>query len=473
MLHARSPHRPRPRCARRSPRPSLRIAQAAAALLLALGLLTACGDAPPVDERPFPGPIIVFDIDTLRADHLATYGYHRSTSPRINVLASESTRFEWAFSQAPNTGPSHASTFTSLYPSTHGVTYNGARLPDAATTLAEVLTEAGYRTAAFVDGGMMLPDFNIDQGFDTYVVNDWGGLYTAGPQILDWLHEHADEARFFLWIHTYDVHADYAAPEPFREHFTGGITPTPGFEPTAPALEAIRKSHFTPHPRQLSANDLAFTRARYDGCIRYVDAWIGRFLDAMEPRGLLDRATIVLMSDHGEEFQEHGSLQHEKLYATVTRIPLLIRPPGGMAPRVVPQVVRAIDLMPTLLDGAGLAAPEGMQGRSLLPLLRGETLRELPALSETTDFGHRRALTWNDRRLFVALENDGIELYDFRRDPLEQQNLASVEPARVAELVPIIQRWQDDVDRRGTPATDAPVLDDEALEQLRALGYVD
>ena len=133
----------------------------------------------------------------------------------------------------------------------------------------------------------------------------------------------------------------------------------------------------------MNAKDLAFTKARYDGEIRYADYWVGRILDQVRQLGLDRTATIILLSDHGEEFQEHGSVQHDRLYTTVTRIPLLIRPPGGTEGTVIDTVVQALDLMPTLLDGAGIEAPSGLQGRSLMPLLRGETLRDLPAISES------------------------------------------------------------------------------------------
>ncbi len=443
---------------------------------LVLTLTLACSEPPsaetPSAETPFSGPILVIDLDTLRADHLGCYGYHRPTSPRIDQLASESYRFEWAYAQAPDTAPSHSSTFTSLYPSVHGVSYNGARLPDAVTTMAEVFSDAGYLTAAFVDGGFMIPEFNLSQGFQHYAVSDWGGFYQFGQEAIDWITEHADE-KFFLWIHSYDVHADYYAPEPFRSFFIEGITPTPGFEPTVRELEVIRRSHFGPEPLQLNAEDLAFTRARYDGGIRYADYWVGRILDQVRQLGLDERATILLLSDHGEEFQEHGSVQHDRLYTTVTRIPLLLRPPGGIEGTVIDTVVQALDLMPTLLDGAGIDPPSGLQGRSLMPLLRGEPLRDLPAISESPYFGHRRAVALGEYRLLAARGNDRRELYRFRQDPLEQAELSATHPEIANDLYVLLERWQEAVDRRATGSAEMPALDAETIESLRALGYLD
>lgn len=439
-------------------------------ILLALGLGSACS-APPATDPMLPAPVVIFDIDTLRADHLGCYGYERPTSPRIDALASESFRFQWAFSQAHSTGPSQSSIFTGLYPSTHSLVYNGARLPNSITTLAEVFSDAGYRTAAFVDGGFMRPEFGLDQGFQHYETYDWKGLDTIGPRVIDWLRGHAEE-DFFLLIHTYDVHADYTAPEPFRSLFTEGITPTPGFEPTVKQLEVIRRSQATDKRLQLAPTDLAYAEARYDGGIRFADYWVGRILDELQALGLDRRATIVLLSDHGEAFQEQGSVEHDRLYAPVTRIPLMIRPPGGTQGKVIESVVQAMDIMPTLLEGAGLEVPSNLQGRSLLPFLRGETIREMPAFSESPYFGHRRGIVWGDHHLIGALENDRVELFDFRRDPLELQEISTEKPQVVSELYDLAKRWQDSLDHRGGPETEVPSLDEETVKSLQALGYL-
>lgn len=421
---------------------------------------------------PFPGPIVVIDIDTLRADHLGCYGYERATSPQIDTLAGESYRFEWVVSQAPDTGPSHGSMFTGLYPSTHGLNYNGARLPDSRTTLAEVFSQAGYRTAAFVDGGYMRKNFGLHQGFDTYEVFNWGGFYNTAPVIIDWLHDHADE-QFLLWIHSYDVHADYSSPEPFRSMFTGGMQPTPGFEPSVKELEKIRRSQWTSEPLQLNEADLAFTIARYDGGIRYADYWVGKFLETLRELGLDETATVVLLSDHGEAFQEHGTVQHDRLYLPVTRVPLLIRPPGGVFQETVSSLVEVMDIMPTLVEGAGLPVPPNLQAQSLLPLMRGETLREMPAFSENAGFGRGRAVALGDYHLIGALENDRLELFNFRRDPLEARNLVDEQPETAARLRGLTKSWQDSLDRRNSQPAEEATLDPETIENLKALGYLD
>lgn len=437
-------------------------------------LLLGCGSPGQQDpqELAFPGPIVMISIDTLRADHLSSYGYDRLTSPRIDTLAGESYLFQWTFSQAPSTGPSHASIFTGLYPSTHGLKHNGASLPDSATTLAEIFSQAGYLTTAFVDGGYMRPNFGLNQGFEAYNVYNWAGLDVIGPDVINWLHQHADD-NFMLLVHSYDVHADYLSPDPFRSLFTAGITPTPGFEPTVQQLETIRRSQWTDEPLQLNDADLAFAVARYDGGIRFADYWVGEIFDALQELGLDRTATIVLFSDHGEAFQEHGTVQHDRLYTPVARVPLLIRPPGGVFKEVIPSLVEVMDLMPTLVEGAGLAAPPDLQARSLLPLMRGETMRDRPVFSESPAFGNRRAVALGDYHLIGAVENDELELFEFRRDPLEQRDLAQEQPQVAARMRSLAKSWQDSLDRRGRPDAETPTLDVETLENLRALGYLD
>jgi arylsulfatase A-like enzyme len=439
-------------------------ARAALGLTLLAGSAAGCRNDLPRE----PHPIILVNIDTLGAKHLGTYGYPRETSPHIDAFAREAIRFEWAFSQAPNTPPSQTSILTGLYPSTHGMIQDDDRVPQEATTLAEALRASGFRTAAFVDGGYMAAAFGHDQGFEVYSDFKHTGLVEVGPAATRWIDERNSEP-FFVLIHTYDVHWPYAPPEPYRSMFLEGLEPpTPGFEPTGEVLETLRRARGA-----LPPNDLEYARARYDGGVRYVDDWFGGFLAHLRKRGLLDRATVVLISDHGEEFQEHGSVGHDRLYATVTRIPLLIRLPGGAADRVVPQIVESIDLMPTLLELAGTPPPAGLQGRSLLPLLRGTADWTPVAISESPFFGSRRALAAGDFRLFVTLDTGEVELYRFREDPDERRELAADHPQVVERLREGLGSWQRMVEGAGIHEGAAGELDPHALESLRSLGYVD
>ena len=442
--------------------------------LFAAACLTgaACTYSDPLPRRPHP--IIIVDVDTLRADHLGCYGYQRPTSPHIDAFAREAAFFGWAFSQAPNTPPSQTSILTGLYPSTHGMVFDEDRVSQEVVTLAEALAGHGYTTAGFHDGGYMREVFGIGQGFTTYDDNHSQGLKAIGPKAESWLREHADK-NFLLLIHTYDPHTPYAPPPPFDTIFMAGVpAPTPGFEPTTKQMNEVRLSKFTNHPLTLPPNDVAYAMALYDGEIRYVDEWFGGFWKVVCDLGLDRRATVVFLSDHGEEFQEHGSVMHEKLYATVTRIPFMIRLPGGRLARRVDAVVESVDLMPTLLELAGAPLPAGVQGSSLVPFLTGRPAAgPHAAFSESPFFGRSRAVAFGDHHLLLNLKTGATELYDVRNDPLEQDDIAASKPPVLEIMAGLLHSWEEEVasstvDRSGEPAP----LDEETLEQLRQLGYV-
>ena len=425
-------------------------------------------------------PVIILDIDTLRADHLGCYGYRRNTSPRIDELASQGTVFDWAFAQAPNTPPSQASILTSLYPRTHGRMTGKDRLPEEVTTLAEVMQAGGFTTAAFVDGGYMARHSGLSQGFDTYYSRPKGlkGLAALGPYVFDWIREHHEE-NFLLLVHTYDVHTPYDPPAPFREIFLKGLEPsTPGFEPDTKTMKGVMMRARRGDLNQLTAADIEYSRALYDGGIRYVDAWIGSFMELLSDNGLLETATIIVLSDHGEEFQEHGSVLHEKLYSTVTHIPLIIRPPGGMTARRVDQVVESIDVMPTILEMVGLDKPETpMEGASLYPFFGRRSVRRLeglgPAFGESPLFGGRVFVADGTHQMLQTRRTEVLELYDFHSDPTEQEDLSDRHPDIIGRLRSNIERFDQTSAETTKYLAGVRVVDDQDLEDLRALGYVE
>ena len=450
--------------------------------LLAILATVSCGPT-------FPDPtavraVIIVDVDTLRADHLSAYGYARPTSPNIDAFARRAVQFDWAFSQAPNTLPSQTSILTSLYPSTHLVLHDGDRLEPEVVTLAERFREAGFATGAFIDGGYMKSQFGLDQGFDTYFDINGGGLGVGESHISKWLAEQS-QGKFFLLIHTYDVHTPYAPREPFRSRFTGDLAaPTPGFEPTSEALESIRMSKYTAEPRSLADRDLEYSRALYDGEVALVDDWFGRFLRQLDDLGLADSTVVALVSDHGEEFQEHGSVLHEKLYRTVTHVPLVVFAPGARNGRRVGQTVETIDLAPTLLELAGVASPRageggegtaGMEGRSLVPWLAGEAPPPAPArlaFSESPFFGVQRAVSDDRLRLILTLESGRIELFRSREDPTEAQDLALASPDLARPLLHSLRLWSRERPPERMLRRDPVVLPEEVEKSLRALGYL-
>lgn len=442
-------------------------------VLVASVSLLAGGCAGPGDlsRTPIRG-IVVVDIDTLRADALSIYGNRRATSPNLDAFARSGVRFEWAFSQAPYTLPSQVSILTSLYPWSHGVVRDHDRLGPDATTMAELFRDAGWATGAFVDGGFLKAEYGVDQGFETFRDLNGGGVASLEAPVLDWLRSR-DERPFLLFVHTYDVHSPYDPGAELRAAFTAGLAdPSPGFEPTSERLEAVRASHWTEAPEILSDADIAFARALYDAEVAEVDAWFGRLLEFLDRQGLSEHTVIAVISDHGEEFQEHGSVLHEKLYSTVTRVPLLIRSPGGARGTSVSATVETVDLLPTLLDLAGIDAPTGLHGRSLAAsVTRGEEPEPRAALSYSPFYGEQRAIATATERLILTLAPVKPELYRYREDPFEARDLAAAQPERLAELTRDLRRRVAEHPPREL-AEELTERSPELEAQLRALGYL-
>lgn len=431
-----------------------------------------------IETRGLPN-IVLVSLDTLRADHLGVYGYARPTSPAIDRLAAESHVFDWAISQAPYTLPSHMSLLTSLYPSVHGVLGREDALPGERITLAEYLLARGYRTAAITDAGFVRAHFGFGQGFQRF--DEWRrSIADAVPLALSWLHGSAGDPPFFLFLHSYEVHSPYEAPAPFAGTFADPDYDG-GFEPIPSRLEAVRQAVRDGPPgttHGLTAADVAFLTDRYDEGILHADHWIGRLVEGLAARGLLEETWLILLSDHGEEFTEHGSVHHEKLYHTVTRVPLVLRPPGGADGRRIERVVELIDVTPTLLEIAGVTPRAPLQGRSLLPLLRGDDgdWRD-EAYSEFDRYERRRALTTAELHVLTSLAQGELEAYAFRRDPLEQRPLRGSELTRGARAADAaLREWIDLQARLARAAPEAGAgaePSEDTIHELRKLGYVE
>jgi arylsulfatase A-like enzyme len=442
--------------------------------LLSLFALGLGGCAQETETNPeSPPPVILIDIDTLRADHLGCYGYSRDTSPHLDAWSNEAVRFAWTFSQAPNTPPSQASILTSLYPTSHGRIADEEILADSVDTLAELFQRAGYATGAFVDGGLMAAEFGLDQGFDIYD-DAAGGLAAIDPKARAWLAEHKEQP-FFLLVHTYDVHSPYEnTPEPYRSRYLEGLElPEQEFRDKLTWLmEQRRMSQYSENPQRLTPVQVEYARALYDGGIRAMDDWLGDFFDFLKKEGVYDRALIAFVSDHGDAFEEHNTVFHERLYTPVTRVPMLVRfPEGRHGGGVIEEAVETLDLMPTLLAGAGLSLPEALHGQDLLPLIRGEEGHRELAVSESPFFGRRVALTTSEFRLIHTARGGASELYAYREDPLEQRDLAAERPEVVEQLQAGVESWEALVEAH-QHGGEVAKMKDSTIEQLRALGYL-
>ena len=297
--------------------------------------------------------VLLISIDTLRADHLGTYGYQRGTSPKIDAFANEAIVFENAFSQAPWTLPSHATMLTSLYPSVHRADTYSARLSPKVLTLPEILRENGYQTLAVTSHVLLTDLYGMDQGFARLRFN--GGLDAdrVTSQALDFLDGRNPNRPFFMLVHYFDVHADYGAPAPYGERFVD-----PAYSgPTTGARDNFYASAKTPEDR-------AHLVDLYDGEIAFTDEHVGQLIQGLTERGLFDETTVILTADHGEEFGEHGHFEHKTLYDNVLHVPLIIKPAGvDTEPARVQAPVALLDLTPTIL-AATLGDPAAGELRS-------------------------------------------------------------------------------------------------------------
>ncbi len=432
---------------RRAPR----IALALLVVLAAVGLLLARrSGVAPTGLGGAARNLLVVTLDTLRADHVGSYGYSAARTPRFDGLAARGLRFDRAATVVPLTLPAHSSLFTGTFPARHAVRDNGGYyLAQEHETLAEVLKARGFRTGGFISAFVLDSRWGIDQGFDRYFddfdlsqFDKQAGMdaiqrpgHETVDQALRWLAAER-ERPFFLWVHLYDPHTPYAAPVEYGAQF----------------------------PRTLTG--------AYDAEIAYADAQLGRVLDALEADGRLGRTAVAVLGDHGEMLGEHGELTHGFfIYDAVVRIPLVVAAPG-LAPRVVRDQVRIVDLMPTLLELLGVPSAPAVQGTSLLPLARGERLN-LTALSESWfprfHYGWSELQAIQDER-FKLIRAPRRELYDLVRDPLETADLAASDPRRVETLERALERMLTASGGGGTPKAPEAV-DSETAERLEALGY--
>ncbi|HPJ72284.1 MAG TPA: sulfatase, partial [bacterium] len=341
-----------PAPSRRSSRPAFRIFILAVVPALAL----ACGRRHGREEdRP---NLLLISVDTLRADRLGSYGYRRDTSPHIDGLAAEGVLFLNAFSASCKTTPSHMTILTGLFPRVHNVymwkmgadgTFRGATLSGSIPTLAEILKGYGYSNVAFTGGANVAGRIGFDRGFDIYDENGDTGAACR------WLEKNAGK-QFFLFYHTYYTHDPYLPPPPYDTRYD------PGYSGEIPSRREILERTGTRegekwHGIWQAMHDMFWSKvnlddpadrrhlsALYDGAIDYVDNELIRdLLGALKKTGTLDKTLIVFTSDHGEEFLEHGRLEHNSLYREVTRIPLIMRLPGRLPPaRRVEELVRTV-----------------------------------------------------------------------------------------------------------------------------------
>ncbi len=349
-----------------------------------LGLAASCGKA---GETSGPPNVLLIVIDTLRADHLGAYGYSRNTSPAIDDLAREGLLFENAVSPASWTKPAVASLFTGLSPLQHRVFTGNKRdeeghvtsdvLAAELLTVAEALRAAGYRTGGFVRNAHLRGFMGFDQGFDLYDA-DLGEATEIVETFLGWQGSEPTE-RFFAYLHLLDVHWPYTPPGPFGDLFDA---------PKAD-LDFNDKETWKRFERQVRTGELAAAeadveamKALYDGEIRYTDAVLGQLFATLRARDLYEDTLILITSDHGEEFLDHGGVSHgHTLYEEMLHVPLIIRG-GGLEPARVAARVELIDILPTILGLVGIEAPVDLPGRDLGRVLGDNRAEDSPVFAD-------------------------------------------------------------------------------------------
>ncbi len=409
--------------------------------------------------RPSPQPpnVLLICVDTLRADHLSLYGYRKVTSPAIDAWARDrAMTFQTAVAPSPWTLPSHVSMLTGLDAVKHGVNYLETSISPDLPTLTGLLRNAGYRTAAVTGGGFLGPGYGFERGFDRF--RWWPGqsgsrdeLEAHGERALEWLDELSDRP-FFLFFHTYETHSPYHRREPFFTAF-GGRLEDLGAEPLSTRPEAGPETAGFRHDHHLSwagggsasaqTVDPATLAALYDGGIAHVDTVVGRLLERLRLLDLAADTIVVLTSDHGESLGEHGLVAHGNLYDDNLLVPLVISYPRRLtAAKRVHQQVRSIDLLPTVLALAGVEAPPGLDGTSLLPLMASgaEANAEAPPAWSYGGWPNYGVSVRRDNHLKYIF-NDAPwpatctreELYELDRDPAESDN--RVESSRDVALL--------------------------------------
>lgn len=441
------------------------------ALLATLVLACAQAEDVPAPEAPVPpGPqnLLLISIDTLRADRVGAYGYERPTTPNLDRVAAEGVVFEQAWSQSPWTLPSHASLLTGLYTRAHGLRDDDHRLGREIPVLAELLVEAGYRTAAFVNTPYLSPRTGLLRGFERY--EQLERFDASVPAALDFLRSE-DPRPFFLLLHTMDVHSPYLPGEDQRRRF---VRPYDGeLDGRTSTLLRVRRGFLKPE-----AVDLRHLNDLYDAVIHEMDQRLAPLLAFLDESGLAATTLLIITSDHGEEFLEHGDVLHGRtVYEEMLRVPLLVRGPGVPRGLRVGAPTALVDVMPTMLRAAGVAPPPDLDGRDLRLRWRApEHFLEAPVFAEVDP----RSLSRKPARSLTAVrvgtlklihdrELNTSELFDLSSDPDERLDRAAARPEDARQLRELVL---DHLRAEGA-RPEARELTAEQRRQLEELGYAD
>jgi arylsulfatase A-like enzyme len=438
------------------------------ALAIASVFIAILGCSSKKDPAARPN-LILISIDTLRADHLGCYGYPRPTSPAIDQLASEGVVFKNVMATSPWTLPSHGSMLTGMYPSRMSLNSYESKLPSTATTLSMLLAKNGFKTAAVVNSIFLRQKHGFDRGFDYFVATP--GINDSAPSIIKlsklWM-RHQGQQPFFLFIHIFDAHSSYFPHKKYKEKFVrpykGPVNGSTSF------LHKIRNGEYEPQKE-----DVDHIIDLYDAEVRQVDDNLKDLFDYLRTSGVLDSSVVIISSDHGEEFLEHGGVFHGKTqYQELLKIPLIIRGPGIPSGRRISAVSSLVDVMPTALSLLGLPVPAALEGTSLVPMWKtGESgLTERSVFAEADHNNEqdniKRAVRYQNYKLHYDLLTKKIELYDLAVDPFEQTDIAENHPQIVDRLFKKLTIFMQPPQK----SKQIVPLSNGELEKLKSLGYM-
>jgi arylsulfatase A-like enzyme len=452
--------------------------------------LAACSS-----PRPLPNVLLIV-VDTLRVDRLGYGGSQRELTPFLDELAERGVAFRNTYTPASWTPPAVASLLTSRYPLQHRVARYDSQLADSELTLAEKLKPLRYASAGFSANLYIRRQLGYAQGFDhwqTFLKEPDGGVKPRANRIRAgasaWVREQlaaaeelpaAERRPLFLYLHYLDPHSPYGPPEPYRSRFRKAV----GDLDDDLANEKLLSFRFN----EIDAAEIELLESLYDGEVAYLDSELRRLFEELERSGFLDHAIVVVTSDHGEEFREHGVLLHGlTLFQAAVQVPLILIAPDFGGGHVVEESVSTLDVAATVLDLLGLPPDPGFEGHSLAPWLdprgggRGPTpaetvdareiLFELAPKSGPKDVRrHAWGMIRGSSKLLVDPDG-GSAVYDLRRDPGETSPEAGSDSNTTTELLAALEERRAQLSLRMGAGSEPALVDDATREQLRALGY--
>ncbi len=429
------------------------------------------------EEKP---NILLISLDTVRADHLGCYGYDRHTTPALDALSKQGVLFKKHIASSSWTLPSHATLFTGLYPPTHRAETLDHMMAPKLPTMAQLIDSLGYKTAAFVSSGYLGPAFGLHRGFNRFyslkdVLNK--GTETITDKGLEWLKEVGVKEKetskpFFLFLHYLDAHTPYDPPEPFRDFYYDENWKTEGNAGDESVAYAELKEK-TPQFKIKRANRM---KAFYDGEIARIDRGVEQIIDFLKERDVFQNTLMIITSDHGEEFIDHGSFDHgQTLYSEQIDVPLLVIWPdeieGG---RIDGSLTRSVDILPTVLDLIDAPPYPVVHGRSLKKNMHGrnkEQARMAVADLKRKKFDMTSLSDGRYKYIVQSGEESDELLFDIQSDPAERNNVVEEKGDIVEEFRRAYDQWTDEMKQWGH-ATRKSRLTLEEIEQLQALGYM-